>query len=75
MPWKDLCFDEALDPMKCKDPFFAIHTMDEGCAKLEEARFGGSFFSFLFRIIPFADFWSSSPVVNLVKLSTSLMLM
>lgn len=42
--------------MKCKDPFFAMHTMDEGCAKLEEARFGGSFFSFLFRIIPFADF-------------------
>lgn len=27
-----ICFDEALDPMKCKDAFFAVHTMDEGCA-------------------------------------------
>lgn len=56
MPWKDLCFDEALDPMNCKDPFFAMHTMDEGCAKLEEARFVGGFFSFLFRIIPLLTF-------------------
>lgn len=45
-----------LTQQNAKILFSAMHTTDEGCAKLEEARFGGGFFSFLFRIIPFADF-------------------
>lgn len=54
---------------------FAMHTTDEGCASWKRPGLVGVSSGFFLESFPLLTFWSSSPVANLVKLSTSLMLM